>query len=167
MNWNQVSQIAEIIEPVVIIVSLIYVAFQVRQNTTAVRATSAQAQVEGYAAVVHDITGTSTNARIWRKGLSGLKALTQHESVIFFAQATLYFRLVETAYYQNKSGVLQDELWVGIKRHCQNFASQKGMREYLKSRSYALSEEFVAFLERAPKAARGWSGPYPGLPSGG
>ncbi len=163
MNWDQISSIAEIIEAVVIIVSLIYLALQVRQNTQTTRATAAQAQMDGYAAVIASIGQTKENARVWHRGLASIKKLKGAENVQFFVQCNLFIRLIETSYFQHKSGALDRPLWQGLERGATDFVKQKGMQQFLEVRKHWYSDEFQVWLKKAAQSKTPSKNQYPGL----
>ena len=60
-----ISNIGEIIAAAAIIVSLIYVGFQVRQNTQTIRIATAQGQMEGISNITNHFVQSPTLAAIW------------------------------------------------------------------------------------------------------
>ncbi len=147
MNLEQISNWAEIIEAVVIIVSLIYLALQVQQNTRMTRATAAQAQVDAYSSVIAPLVQSKDAALAWYRGLKDIKTLKPAEIVQFFASANMFFKMIEASYFQHKAGALDTPLWEGMARLAQEFAGQKGMQQFLEVRGHFYSDEFQAWLK--------------------
>ena len=82
MNWDAVGAIAESVGAFGVIVSLIYLALQVRQNTKQVRLsrfqeTSSTLQ-DGFAPIYHP-----GNPQIWYKGHHKPNELDDHEAFTF------------------------------------------------------------------------------------
>ena len=155
MGLEQISSWAEIIEAVVIIVSLIYLALQVRQNTQTTKAAAAQAQIDAYSSVISTLAQSKEGARAWFLGVQDVNALKEEQVVMFYAQANMFFRMTESSYYQHKNGVLDSQLWEGIENLVLHFWNQKGMQQYLEIRSALLSEEFRNWLnEQGPKYSK-------------
>ena len=147
MDLEQISSYAEIIEAVVIIVSLIYLTLQVKQNTQTTRAAAAQAQVDAYASVISPMAQSKDGARAWYKGIQDANKLKGEEIVMFYAQANMFFRMIESSYYQQKTGALDPQLWEGMGRLVLHFYNQKGMQQYLEVRGGGLSDEFREWLK--------------------
>lgn len=66
-----ISNIGEIIAAILVVISLIYVGLQVRQNTHTLKVTTAQAQMEGTKNGSNNFVQSPSLAPIWAKGLSG------------------------------------------------------------------------------------------------
>ena len=62
-----VANIGEIIAAAVVVVSLVYVALQIRQNTHALKVTAAQAYVGNYNTITTQLTDPDF-AVLWRNG---------------------------------------------------------------------------------------------------
>jgi len=147
MDLGQISAWAELIEAVVIVVSLIYLALQVRQNTITTRAAAAQAQIDAYSSVISSLAQSREGARAWYLGVQDVHKLKDEQVVMFYAQANMFFRMVESSYFQHKNGALAPELWEGVERLVLSLYNQPGMHQYLEVRGGGLSDEFRNFLE--------------------
>src|SRR5919107_4593385 len=97
MTLEQASLVAQIASAVAVIASLIFVGFQLRQATAAIRGSSSQAHSELYTTLVQSIIDHGDFARIWSTGLSDPASLTQEEWVRFVAYASALFRLYESS----------------------------------------------------------------------
>lgn len=160
MNLELISSWAEIIEAVVIIVSLIYLALQVKQNTQTTRAAAAQAQVDAYASVISPMAQSKDGARAWFIGMQDTNNLKDEEIVMFYAQANMFFRMVKSSYYQHKVGALEPQLWEGMERLTMQFQSQKGVQQFLEIRGHCLSNEFRGWLEKGDARPHVKTSPY-------
>lgn len=82
MSLEQLSFLAQIISAIAVIASLIFVGFQLRQATAAIRASSSQAHSGLYTDLVRSIIDNADFARIWSVGLSDPRALNDGEWAI-------------------------------------------------------------------------------------
>ena len=70
MNWEALGAIGEIVGAVAVVLTLGYLALQIRQNTPSVRASTVQAisdSAQGRLLALQNVE----NARVWRIGFSG------------------------------------------------------------------------------------------------
>ena len=71
MNWDAIGAIGEIIGASAVVVTLIYLTFQLRNNTAATRASTAQALADSINAANLVLAGDSDLARIYHAGKFG------------------------------------------------------------------------------------------------
>jgi len=104
MNWDAIGAVGEIVGATAVVVSLIYLAVQVRQNTNASKA-----------ATVQDMTNKWVQINLWSAespdriiSLVGLEPGTKE-----FLQGLAYYRALFHQWannlYQHKTGVLDDK----------------------------------------------------------
>jgi hypothetical protein len=64
MDWSAIGAIAEIIGAAGVVVSLMYLAYQVRQNTRATKAGTRQALADGVQRLASDVVEVDDIARV-------------------------------------------------------------------------------------------------------
>ena len=79
MNWEAVSAVAEWLGVILVVVSLGYVAFQIRQNTNTVRASTELETGRQWSEFHARIAHSEDMADIWDKGLTNAGDLTVGE----------------------------------------------------------------------------------------
>ena len=110
-NW---AAIAEIASAVAVVISLIYVGFEINQNTTSVRASAFQSVSDSLTDFTALIAAEPDLARIYSQGRENPDSLTSGERMRFnFLMITLV-RLMENAYIQKQSGILNEDHWAGF-----------------------------------------------------
>jgi len=82
MNWEAIGAVGEILGAIAVVVSLVYLATQIRQNSKAVRNEALQRAIEDRSSMAK-ITMQSDLAPIWRRGLGEFDSLTDDEKVQF------------------------------------------------------------------------------------
>jgi hypothetical protein len=73
MNWDALGAIGEIIGAAGVIVSLLYLASQVRNNSRQLRHSSAQAVLDKLNGLIGQLAFTAGAGDVWNRGLSGLE----------------------------------------------------------------------------------------------
>ena len=111
MNWEAASVVAEWLGVFLVVVSLGYVAIQIRQNTKTVRAATeletGRQWSEFHARVAH----SPDMADIWDKGLTNIEDLTAPEKRKLIWLLAEYVFLVESLYRQRQLGFLGHDSW--------------------------------------------------------
>lgn len=112
MNWEAIIAVAEVVGAIAVVLSLIYVATQIKQNTEASRAQSIN-QINGqYGALMSQIATNGELARIYRKATDG-EDLNPDESVRYTAYLSAFFAFVEEIFLLHRSGIYEENLGEG------------------------------------------------------
>jgi hypothetical protein len=107
MTIQDLGSLGEIIGAIAVVVTLIYLATQIRQNNELLRSESRQALVG------NDITSLAANLQhtdVFAKYVTG-QSLSQEEQLRMSFMFTLDLRNREFEYFQYKSGLLDEETW--------------------------------------------------------
>lgn len=147
MTLEQWAFVAQIISAVAVIASLVFVGFQLKQATAAIRATSSQAHSSLYTDLVQSIIDNADFARLWSIGLSEPKKLAEDEWIRFVAYASALFRLYESSRVQWLNGRLDEEHWHTIERQAADFGHLPGLKAAWGLRGHWFSPEFRAWFE--------------------
>ena len=148
MTIQDLGSIGEFVAAVATIVTLAYLATQIRQNTRAVRATSHQAATDSFNAINTLVAHDPCLARIYRVGSDGLANLTEDERVQFSFLFLAAFRVFETVYYQSKAGTLEDQLSAIEQNSVALLLRSSGGREWWEENPFAFSPEFHEHVEQ-------------------
>jgi hypothetical protein len=147
MSLEQASFVAQIVSAVAVIASLIFVGFQLKKASSAIRANSSQAHAGLYTDLVRSIIDNPDFARSWSIGITDPKALKEAEWVQFVAYASALFRLYESSRVQWLNGRLDDEHWHTVERQAMDFGHLPGLRLAWTLRGHWFSPEFRAWFD--------------------
>ena len=112
MNWEAIIAVAEVVGAIAVVLSLIYVATQIKQNTEASRAQSIN-QINGqYGALMSQIATNGDLAKIYRKATDG-EELEPDETVRYTAYLSAFFAFIEEIYLLHRSGIYEEDLGEG------------------------------------------------------
>ncbi len=91
MSLDQIANIAEISAAALIIVSLIYVARQLGQNTAMMRAGASDQRVQRDAELSYRVSDSQEFTEIWLKGIADFQSLGEVERtrLIFFSRSAI------------------------------------------------------------------------------
>jgi len=110
LTLGQWSDLAQVVSALAVVASLVYVGFEIRQNTEASRAATrqsiAETDFEYVGATLDPVMLVEAEAK-YEAGLD----LTATERFILRERQHLNFRIFENAYYQYRAGLLGEETW--------------------------------------------------------
>ena len=148
MDLVVISTLAQVLSAIGVIVSLGYLAVQVRQNTRAVRNSTYHALTAMRLDYITLIAQSSELSRILRIGSQDLSRLNEDEQHRFSLIMYYLFSAGENFYYQHRQGALdaeQWERWCGTLRY---YFTQPGIRAWFAIRPTRFAANFDKFLEQ-------------------
>lgn len=147
MTLNDLANLGQIIGALAVVVSLFYVASQIRQNTNAVRSATAQTVHEHFANWYHLIAADAELAQIAANGLRDYSSLSEQERVRFIATLMSFLSYSQNAFLKWREGLLRPALWLGWEQVMMNLFGAPGGKALWKERSYLFGEEFRSYIE--------------------
>jgi hypothetical protein len=153
MNWDALSAIADVSAVILVALSVVYLAIQVRRSTRATYsqtyylATSALAELAGLIAADREL------ARIHRAGLADPQTLTEDEFTQFSHLQISLFRRFENLFFQHESGMIDDDFWVGHRDNILWFFRCPGTQAWWPNRRFGFSRRFREFLDNSQQSA--------------
>jgi len=142
VNWDAVTAITEMVGAIGVIVSLVYLAVQVRQNTRVARAATRQAIAGDLQALPSDLVEGDDAARIFHAHVSG-EPVKPHEKVRLLARAYRDLHFWDNAHYQYQEGMLTVDEWRGIRENCKQLLLHvPAYREYWDGEGSSFPERF-------------------------
>lgn len=150
MNWNAIGAVAEIVGAIAVVVTLIYLAVQVRQATQATQAASfqtASALEQEFLLVVGQDPAT---ARTWATYMFGdLTTLPEDERMqaVFLMGSML--RRLENVYHQHKLDTISDDAWFSRRGMFAAVAQSRAFAHFMTGPARGfVGQEFIDFMHR-------------------
>ena len=148
MKLVEIAEVAEVIAAVGVLISLLYVGYEINQNTVAVKSTAYQAIQDAEDGFWSDLTSDATIAQLWGKGLEGgLEKLEPSERARFVLSARRLIYLFQNVHYQSRKGVVDAELWTAWVASLDEFVVQPGFLDVLEIARPHLSDPFNQLLD--------------------
>ena len=147
MNWDAVQAVAELVAAFGVLASLVYVGYQIRQNTQAVRSATAQAVHDNYAAWYQGYANDPVLMKIAVDGLRDYQVLDEVEKAQFIALFMQFLSYSQNAFFQWREGALSPELWAGWELLMMNLVSAPGGRDFWAERGYVFGDAFRSYVE--------------------
>jgi hypothetical protein len=148
MSIQDWAAIGEMVGAIAVVVSLIYVGVQLRQNTRATRVSTSQAFIQIHGGALNPVIQAPAFRDIYWRGLAGVSNLHGSELAAFGAWTAHTIRAWESFYFQRKAHAFEDPMWFGWNRQFLDLFGYPGVQQVWAIRRHHFSEEFREFVER-------------------
>ena len=149
LTLEQVYFIGQTISAVAVILSLVYVGLQIRQNTTATQTASAQAYVADINELVGLINSSPKLADVMHQGANGLSSLKDGDLIRFMAFTDTNFMTYQALHLQWQKGTLDENLLDTYKHTITALLQHKGQQEWWELRRHWFNPDFQKYIEKA------------------
>ena len=150
MNWDAIGAMGELIGAAAVVVSLVYLAVQIRSQIAESRIAGMHAVSEGFRDAIGSLAENTSVARIWMKSHKDFKSLTHEELVQMFGVAQRNFRVWEEAFGLYQTGRLDIDIFEGITKQYAAFLGHKGFRHVWEHRRDFYNQAFREFVDSLP-----------------
>jgi hypothetical protein len=154
MNWDAIGAIAELLGAIGVIASLVYLATQIRQsreqmdpNTRAMQTGSYQQWDDSLQATLMEGVTIPALDDVARTGLIGFEQLNDADTFRFNFWLGSVMRRYDSAYYQNRTGMLDEGRWQLLQADLGQWVTNPGFAQWWGVRTTNLSPEFVALMD--------------------
>ncbi len=144
--FETLGNIGDFLGGIGVVVTLIYLAGQIRQNTRSSRTASYQAAVTSVSDLTREIGADPELARIIATGEGDLSTLTPNERLQFNSLALSVVRNFENIHYQYISGAIDDGTWSGWAARIKSSLAPAGAQEWWRGQAPAFSKSFQDFV---------------------
>jgi len=148
MGLEQLANLAEFISAIAVLVTLIYLAVEIRQNTKAVRGGTLAGNTEIWTNLLLQMA-ESENLATYVSGSTGDADIKPKEFTQFLFYCRVLFVSFENQFYQHSNGTLDAEIYAGYERSLSDeLLAFRGFRMYWKLHRHVFSPAFVERVDR-------------------
>ena len=147
MNCVAIGALGEVLGGIAVVASLVYLAAQVRQNTRAMNAATADSVVRSIREFLQPIIADQEVAWIFRTGIEGMDDLDEDQQARFLHMLFSWLKTVENAHYQYLQNTMTSDVWAGWRGLCVAYVTSPGVQAYWKMRRDAFSPAFQEFVD--------------------
>jgi hypothetical protein len=146
-NLESLANLGEIIGAITVVVSLIYLAVQVRQNTQAQQTENFSRALDRVAAIQATLSQDPETSVIFSRGVSDPSDLTSRERMQFTWTMYELFGAFEFMFLASKTNAIPDEIWQRWSSAVAWWLSYSGVKVWWKARPIPFSESFTSYIE--------------------
>jgi len=140
MNWTAISSISDLVGATAVVISLLYVAVQLRQNTKAIQASSRQGVLDGDLGLISEYMNHAVDPHLIGDDVK----LSAENERRFFWLVVKALRIREFAWHQYNSGILDESTWQSYMAPVPGIFSTDRARSVLEA--YTGSAEFMQVI---------------------
>ncbi|MEQ8693873.1 MAG: hypothetical protein RIC85_00900 [Gammaproteobacteria bacterium] len=148
MNWEAIGAVGEIVGALGVILTLAYLAAQVRQNTEEMRSGQTQDLITANSEANYYMASDKELADIMQGGMLGPSELSDSDQFRFNVFWFAAYNRFDFAYHQYSRGRLDPELWEKMDYEIPLYLSLPGSRAWWERDKPRFSKKFVAYVEK-------------------
>ena len=145
--------ISQIVAAVILVLSVIYLALQVRQNTSAMRLSNFQAVSISWANVLGALVNNEEVTDIYRRGLFEQDTLNEIEQIRFRSLGMLILRMFHECFEEHQEGGVRQPRWESSQRASLDVMQTPGMQILWSSRKHWFPDDFQVYMDNLIKVS--------------
>jgi hypothetical protein len=154
MSLGELGDLGDFLGGIGVVVTLIYLAVQIRKNTRSVRAASLNSISTSISEFMDRVAEDPELTKLWFDGLSREVDLSETDNRRFALLLLSLMRRWENAFHQGRAGTLESAAWAGMREGLTTVFSSPGAQAWWIGARGLFSPEFVAFAERSIEIKR-------------
>lgn len=147
MNWEAIVAISQLVAAIGVILSLIFLAIQLRQNTKAVRSSSIHDLTYSLSATAQTVVENENIVQILLKAKAGPESLNEEERARLHYWLVMAFRRFEGVYFQRTLGLVDSTMVEGFERSFISMVASKSGRAWWSTAKGVFSSGFVSYVD--------------------
>jgi len=147
MDLQDLGSLGEFIAAIGVVFSLIFVGFQIRQNTKAIHRQEANITLDQWSRVRRLILEHDHLADILLRGQREPDALTAAESAQFNLLLAEFLRTVSLLYGRTKEGLIDAREWAAMKEQTRQVVTQPGGKRFWDENRASFDEAFAREID--------------------
>ena len=153
VNWEAISAIGQLVGALAVVISLIYVAREVRSGAHATREASMRSVSESYTRWIQQLSAHPELRELYYRGIHDFNSLEGADLIGFSVLMLEAFRLNEEIYHQRSEGQFGPRLWRGFEVSFPELNAYPGVRAWWRTRSHWFSEEYAKHIDQLQQTA--------------
>ena len=154
MNWEAISAIGQIVGALAVVISLIYLAREIRSNARSARVASERSLVQMLIQFTQQLAEHPHLSELFYRGIHDFESLEGAERMRFSALIVQLFRLYEETYYGQSEGHVAARIWRQAEAPLRDFSGYPGVQAWWRSRSHWFGEDFANLVNQLQRTAK-------------
>lgn len=147
MDWQSVGVLAESISAFGVIISLIYLARQIKESSESNKASRRDSVLRQQFEWTCAVATSATGSYVCIKGCKDYSSLTEEERAQFIFVMFSMTKMCENIFLHYHDGLIDKEVWIRNKAMLKSYINQPGGRIYVQSRMEAYDPRFQKILQ--------------------
>ena len=152
MTWDRLSALADIISAVAVVISLIYLAIQVRSGARSLRTTLRDSAFHSLSEWNFHIMSEPDLAHIFQQGCQDIETLNERERARFVHVMYSFYKMFENIYLHFFEGSVGGEAWDSNKMILVAYSPLPGAQAYWRQRGAVFEPRFRQLVDGLGKS---------------
>ena len=154
MNWEMISAIGQMLGAIAVVVSLIYLAIQIRGQKKESRNAVINSLTTQFNDFMRSQVESADLCALWLRGLHSFDDLDAPSKLRFSSHIGRQLRTADSLYLHFLEGTLDPRLWRGFDRTIADIAGYPGFQKWWPARKHWYSDEFCALIDDHIKTSK-------------
>ena len=150
MNWEAISAIGQIVGALAVVISLIYVAREIRTNARSARVAS----LHDINRWLGEIAAHPDVRELYYRGIHDFESLKGADMVGFSTLVAQAFYIFQELYYQQLDRHLDPRMWGPTEAALRDLNGFPGIQAWWRSRSQYFNKEFANYVNQLQQTAK-------------
>jgi len=146
-NLNEIALIAEVFGGIAILISLIFVGIQFKENTKATKSANATATMAAMANWYFAIGNNSESSKLYYNFMADPDAMTPEQRFQAVMSTHGVFIIFQNSFYLSKEGTLDSEMLKSLTSALLGVLNQPGFKFYWEQRKSFFFKDFRVYIE--------------------
>ena len=146
MNWEAIGAIGEIVGAIAVVVSLVYLALQIRTQNKQAKLTAIHEMSREHR-IASEMMATGSLSNIFVRANKDYHSITEAEAVQLVVFVTGLFRAWESAFLENREGNLDTNVWAALSRDYIQPMGSAAFRHIWKLRKQNYDPDFQKYVD--------------------
>ena len=146
MNWDAIGAVGETVGALAVVISLVYLATQIRNQNREAKISSVHEITEAFRQAITSFQDAQ-RATVYTKALNDYDGLSEAEKLQFISMVQGLLRVWEEAFYQFTEARLDERVWNAWVAQYRDWISSSGFQRVWAIRKHTYSPDFQAFVD--------------------
>ena len=160
MNWEALGAIGEILGAFGVILTLAYLARQIRESNQAVRQAAMQEVLSLNSQLLSQLGTDNELAALWIRGCADSGDLPDSERVQYRAQLMQLALLWERCYFLHESGNLDEWIWDDVRNGLRATMLSAGFQSWFEDTKHRLNDQWRSHIIQELSTSSGDYAPF-------
>ncbi len=148
MNWDMINAVGQMLGAVGVIISIIYLAAQIRNQSKESQHAAMNALTTHWSDLNRSLVESPDLAALWLRALQSFDELDGASKLRVGAHLGRFLRVSDSLYLGVLDGTLDQRLWRGYERTLADIAAYPGFQTWWATRKHWHTDEFCALIDR-------------------
>ncbi len=147
MNWDGIGAFADVVAAFGVIITLLYLAIQIREQTKESRLSATRELARDWSEGLRFISGDDSNMELYQRAIADYAGLSGGDRIRAYMMFSSQIRIIEIQHFHISSGNLEPTLFAGMEYRIKQMGELPGIRYWWANNKEQYNSEFVNFAE--------------------